>query len=802
MRTFIAVLIAGPFFAGPMFGAVPRAVQPPRAVIAKYCAGCHSEIAHSGGLAITALDPAHPQHDAAEWEKVIVKLRAGMMPPAGVPRPSKQTLDAFASNIETLLDRDAASRPNPGRPALHRLNRTEYGNSVRDLLDLEIDPAAYLPADDMSHGFDNMAEVLNISPALMEGYIRAAGKISRLAVGDPTMSPLVQTHHVPATFSQTHHVEGTPYGTRGGLAVRHNFAADGDYSFRITLYFTTNTLLFGTWRKGEQLEVAVNGRRVALLDINPRMKVDDDLRTPPIHIQAGPQLISASFVQKASGPVDDFVMPYEQSLEDLFAGQIQGLTALPHVRDLGIDGPYHITGVSDTPSRRRIFTCRPESDADEIPCARKILGGLARHAWRRPVTDNDTEELLSAWQQGRSFFGGFGGGGFDGGVRQGLELILASPQFTFRFERTPAGVHPGQNYRVSDIELASRLSYFLWSSAPDEELLAIAEAGKLKNRLLLERQVRRMLADPRSEALAKNFAGQWLYLRNLRDVQPDVFTYPNFDENLLDSMRRETELFFDSIVREDRNVLDLLRANYTFVNERLARHYGIPNVQGNRFRRVTLTDPNRFGLLGQASILTVTSFANRTSPVVRGKWIMDNILGSPPPPPPPNVPPLKENVASAKPLPVRERLEEHRRNPACASCHTMMDPIGFALENFDGTGAWRIHDGGTDINATGKLVDGTKVDGPVSLREALVAHSDAFFRTFTEKLLTYALGRGIEYYDMPVVRAIDRRAALRGNRFSSFVLGIVESVPFQMRRAESAAPLISNTHGETTHAGD
>jgi hypothetical protein len=749
-------------------------------VVNQYCAGCHNEKLKSGGLSFTSLDPAHVERDAREWEKVVVKLRAAMMPPSGAPRPSKAVVDEFASSLESSLDRAAALRPNPGRPALHRLNRTEYGNSVHDLLDLDIDPAAYLPPDDMSHGFDNMAEVLNVSPTLMEGYVRAAGKISRLAVGDPGMSPLVETYHVPATFSQTHHVEGAPWGTRGGIVVRHNFPADGEYSFRLTLYFTTNTLLFGTYQKGEQIEVAVNGERVALLDVNPRMKVDDDLRTPPVKIKAGPQTISAAFVQKASGPVDDFVMPREQSLEDLFAGQIQGLTALPHLRDIGINGPYHVTGVSDTPARRRIFACRPANAGEELPCARRILSTLARHAWRRPIGDADLEDLLSTYQTGRNE------GDFESGIRLGLQLILADPQFVFRFERTPAGVAPGSNYRVSDVELASRLSYFLWSSAPDDELLNLAVEGKLKDKSILRQQVVRMIADRRSEALAQNFAGQWLYLRNLRDAQPDVFTYPDFDDNLLQSMRRETGLFFDSIVREDRNVLDLLQANYTFVDERLARHYGIPDIEGNRFRRVTLTDPNRFGLLGQGSILTVTSFATRTSPVVRGKWIMENILGAPPPAPPPNVPPLKENSAASKPLPVRLRLEEHRKNPACAACHSMMDPIGFALENFDGTGAWRIHDSGVDIDASGKLVDGTKVDGPVSLRQALVDHSDSFFRTFTEKLLTYALGRGIEYYDMPAVRSIDRQAAQSGNRFSAFVFAIVESAAFRQRQAEPA----------------
>ncbi len=749
-----------------------------RAFVDQYCAGCHNDKLKSGGLSLARLDPSHPGGHAAEWEKVVVKLRAGMMPPAGAGRPDATAVTAFVSSLERALDEAAAANPNPGRPALHRLNRFEYANSVRDLLDLEVDPAAYLPADDMSHGFDNMAEVLNVSPTLMEGYIRAAGKISRTAIGDPGMKPIVETYHVPSTLSQTRHIEGAPFGTRGGIVVRHNFPADGEYIFRITPYFTTNTLVFGTFAKGEQIEVAVNGERVALLDFNGSMKVDDDLRTPPIRVQAGPQTVSAAFIQKTSGPVDDYLSLYDHSLGDLFAGRTQGVTALPHVRDLGINGPYHATGVSTTPSRSRIFTCRPAAGAEELPCARQILSTLARQAYRKPVTGADMEDLLSAFQSGKNE------GGFDSGVRMALQLILANPQFVFRFERAPARTAPGKNFRVSDVELASRLSYFLWSSAPDEQLLNLACAGKLADPAVLEQQVKRMIADRRSHALATSFAGQWLYLRNLDDAQPDLFLYPNFNRNLLQSMRRETEMFFENILREDRDVTEMLTANYTFVDEALAKHYGIPEVEGSRFRRVTIADENRRGLLGQGSILTVTSFANRTSPVVRGKWVLDTLLGAPPPKPPANVPPLKENVAGAKALPVRARLEEHRSNPACAGCHTMMDPIGFALENFDALGAWRRNDSGFPVDPTGQLVDGTKVNGPASLRQALVARSDAFVRTLTEKLLTYALGRGAEYYDMPAVRAIDREAARNGNRFSSVILGIVKSMPFEQRRAE------------------
>ena len=738
-----------------------------RAVVDEYCSGCHNDKLKSGGLSFAGLDPFHPGPHAAQWERAVVKLRAGMMPPAGAKRPFAAVLSAFVTSLEHGLDSAAAARPNPGRPALHRLNRYEYANSVRDLVDLEVDPAAHLPADDMSRGFDNMAEVLNVSPTLMEGYIRAAGKISRSAIGDAGMKPIVETYHVPSTLSQTRHIDGAPFGTRGGIVVRHHFPADGEYIFRITPYFTTNTLVFGTFAKEEQLEAAVNGERVALLNFNGAMKVDEDLRTVPIRVLAGPQTISAAFVAKTNAPVDDYLSLYEHSLGDLFAGRTQGGTALPHVRDLGINGPYRSTGVSETPSRRRIFTCRPAEGADEVPCAGRILSALAWQAYRKPVAEADLEDLLGAFQAGRNE------GSFDSGIRMGLQLILANPQFVFRFEHTPTGTRQGTNHRVSDVELASRISYFLWSSSPDEQLLDLAVQGKLADSAVLEQQVRRTIADRRSHALAASFAGQWLYLRNLDDAQPDLFLYPNFNRNLLQSMRRETEMFFESILREDRAATEMLTANYTFVDELLAKHYGIPDVEGSRFRRVTIADENRRGLLGQASILTVTSFANRTSPVVRGKWVLDTVLGAPPPKPPANVPPLKENVAGAKAVPVRTRLEEHRRNPACASCHTMMDPIGFALENFDALGAWRRNDSGFGVDATGQLVDGTRLNGPASLRQALTGRSDAFVRNLTEKLLMYALGRGIEYYDMPAVRAIDREAAREGNRFQALILGIV-----------------------------
>jgi hypothetical protein len=770
-----------------------------QAFINQYCAGCHNDKLKSGELSLVklqqTLSSGSVSKGAEQWEKVILKLRSGMMPPPGRPRPDHATVKAFAASIETALDREWAAHPNPGRPALHRLNRTEYANSVRDLLGLEVDAASLLPADDMSHGFDNMAEVLNISPSLMESYISAAGKISRLAVGDPTMKPVVETYHRTQTFSQMRHVEGTPIGTRGGIAFVHNFPADGEYIIKTTLIFTTNTFVFGSTSRGEQLELSINGERIALFDFDPEMRVDQDLRTPPIKVHAGPQLIAAAFLKKTEGPFESYVQPLERSLGDSASGSVPGLSSLPHVRDVGISGPYNPTGVSETPSRERIFVCRPAAGSEELPCARKIISGLARRAFRAPVTDAQMEELLSAYQRGRNQ------GDFETGIRLALQTILAHPEFVFRFERTPPNAAPGSNYRIRDIELASRLAYFLWSSSPDDELIALGAEGKLHEPAVLEKQTKRLLADPRSISLAENFAGQWLYLRNLKTLQPDVYQYPDSDDNLFQSMKKETELFFQNFVREDRNIADMLTANYTYVDERLAKHYGIPNVIGNEFRRVPLTDPNRFGLLGQGSILSVTSYATRTSPVVRGKWVMEQLLGVTAPPPPPNVPPLKENAEGAKPHSVRERMESHRVNEPCASCHKLMDPIGFSLENFDAVGAWRTVDGGYKIEPSGQLFDGTRLEGPASLRSALVGRTDLFIQTFSVKLLTYALGRGVEYYDMPSVRAIEREAAKHENRFSSIVLAIVNSTPFQITQAPapeaSSQSASSGTPGES-----
>lgn len=766
------------------YGQTPASAIPPHTFVDRYCAGCHNEKLKSGGFSWSKLDVDHPEQNAEQAEKVIRKVRAGLMPPAGIPRPDAVALKAFAVSLETSIDRAAALHPNPGRPALHRLNRTEYANVIHDLLHVDVDVTPLLPADDMSHGFDNMADVLTISPALMQGYIRAAARISREAVGDPSALPLTTTYSIPRVTSQMRHVDGTPFGTRGGIAVVHDFPADGDYVFKLGFYYSPTGPLFGLNQgKGQQIEVAVNGERVALLDINPAMQLaNDGIKTPPIKVRAGPQRISASFPQKFDGPIEDEYRMVEQSLVDVSAGTVPGMTTLPHLHELSITGPAVPAGVSDTPSRRKIFTCRPTSD-DEIPCAKQIIGALARQAFRRPVTGDDFEGLLSFYQRGRN------GGNFDSGIRTAIQAIIASPEFVFRFERTPSNVVPGKNFHISDLELASRLSFFLWSSAPDEPLLASAAQGKLRDPLVMEKQVRRMLADPKSSALTANFADQWLHLQNLKGVSPDLFEFPDFDRTLGDAMRRETELLFENIVREDGDVTELLTANYTFVNERLAKHYGIPNVLGSRFRRVPLTDPNRFGLLGHSSILTITSTAIRTSPVQRGKYVMEVLLGTPPPAPPPNVPALPENADLrtghvAKPLSVRERLEEHRKNPVCAACHRMMDPIGFSLENFDAIGVWRTNDSGFRIDPSGKMFDGAKLDGPVSLREAILNHSDVFLGNFAENLLSYAAGRVIEPSDMPVVRSVAREAARNNNHFSSFVLAIVKSAPFQMRRAE------------------
>lgn len=761
----------------------PAATTPlaPAAAFERYCTGCHNDKVKTANFSLNTIDFTRAARTAEPAEKALRKLHAGMMPPPGLPRPDAATSRAMIDLLESQIDRAAQLQPNPGRPALHRLNRTEYSNAVRDLLALQFDSTTVLPPDDMSHGFDNMADVLTISPALLDGYVRAAGRIARDAIGDTGARAITHTYQVSRVYSQMRHVEGAPFGTRGGISVVHNFPADGDYVIKLGFYYSPTGPLFGLNQgKGQQIEVSVNGERAVMMDIDPRWTLaKDGFKTPPIHIKAGPQRISAAFPVQFDGPLEDEYRLVEQTLVDVSAGTVPGMTTLPHLHEMSITGPTKIDGVSETPSRKRIFTCRPKPDgSDEVACAKQIVSAIARQAYRRPLTPNDVEALLSFYQKGKNE------GDFETGIRTALQAILASPDFVFRFERVPAGVAAGSNYRISDLEVASRLAFFLWSSAPDEELLTIASQNRLRDPATLEKQVKRMLADPRSEALTSNFAGQWLHLRNLRGASPDLMLYPDFDRTLSQSMRRETELLFSYIVREDHPVLEMLSADYTFVDERLAKHYGIADVVGNRFRKVPVTDPNRYGILGHAGILMLTSVANRTSPVMRGKYVMEVLLGTPPPAPPPNVPALKEAADLNTPRPVRQRLEEHRRNPNCAGCHKLMDPIGFALENFDAVGTWRVNDSGFSIDPNGVLYDGVKLDGPVGLRKALLNHSDSFLATFTENLLAYGLGRVIDYRDMPFVRTIARDAARGNNRMSSFILGIVKSPAFGTRRAE------------------
>ena len=726
-----------------------------RAVVQRYCQTCHNARLKTGGLALDQLDVDHPDRDPQSWEKVVRKLRTGMMPPAGAPRPDRPTLDRLAASVETALDRAAAVSPNPGAPVLHRLNRAEYANAVRDLLDLPIDAAKMLPGDDSSDGFDNIATVLSVSPALMQAYVSAAEKVSRLAVGDPTTSSESATYPAPRGLSQADTREGFSPGTRGGFVVEHVFPLEAEYEFRVTR--TAGGFGLPAVGTEEPVEITIDGARLLMIG-------RDAPRVNRVRVPAGPHAVGVSVVRQGNA----------RGVDDLFSEW--GISS--GVGSLTIMGPANPTGPGDTPSRRKIFICRPVAPGDEEACARRTLTALASRAFRRPVPERDPsiDILMGFYTLGRERRG------FDTGIQYALARVLVDPRFIFRFEREPQKVAAGATYRLDNFELASRLSFFIWSSVPDEELLSAAKSGTLTNAAVLERQTRRMLADPRADALVDNVAGQWLLLRQLDAIAPGT---KEFDGNLRYAFRRETELLFETILRDDRSVLDLLDADYTFVDERLARHYGIPNVSGGRFRRVALGDGPRRGLLGQGSILTATSAGNRTSPVKRGKWILENLLGAPVPNPPPGVETnLEKSVGAAGvETSLRQRLERHRANAACASCHAVMDPIGFALENYDLIGKWRDTDGGVPVNAAGKLVDGTPLDGPASLRLALLARRDAFVTNAAEKLLTYAVGRRLEYYDMPAVRSIVRNAA-PDDRLSSLVVGIVKSVPFQMKRKE------------------
>ena len=757
-------------------------------VLQEFCVRCHGETIQQKGLSFATFDVAAAGENAEIAERMIRKLRTGLMPPAGQRRPSDDMYLALVEELEASVDRAAIANPNPGRRTFQRLNRAEYTNSIRDLLGIEVDVAAFLPPDTISHGFDNIADVQMFSATTMQGYLRAASEISRLAVGDPEAVPSEATYKIPRTASQLNRVAGAPFGTRGGTSIVHNFPADGDYVFKGMMHSGPTGFLFGTTAKVQELEISIDGMRVAVLKVDRFMHEQDSegmtMATDPIAVRSGPHRVTAAFIKQWDGPVEDVIAPIEHTLADTQIGSAYGITTLPHLRDFIVSGPYDVTGLSDTPSRRIIFTARPISADDELPVVTSIISHLAARAYRRPITGEDLQGLMAFYETGATE------GDFESGIRMALQAILASPHFVFRLEEVPDDTRPGENYRITDVNLASRLSYFLWASIPDEELMSVARQGKLSDPAVLEQQVRRMLGDQRAETLATRFAAQWLRLQDLEKVHPDALNYPQYDQTLGQTMRRETELFFENLVREDRNILELLTADYTFVDERLARHYGIADVAGDFFRRVTLEDENRRGLLGQGSFLTQTSHANRTSPVLRGKWVMEVLLGSPPPPPPPDVPEFDETdaVGDGRLLTVRERLELHRASPACNSCHRMIDPIGVALDNFDVTGAWRIKDSFTPIDAASEFYDGTQINGPVDLRNALLKRPEAFIRTFIQNLMTYGLGRRIEYFDMPTIRAIAREAAENDNRISTIILGLVKSDAFQMSRAESTNP--------------
>jgi mono/diheme cytochrome c family protein len=821
MRRGVSVVIAAAFMlsagwailhAGSTQDASARSVAAPanpRAVVDRYCISCHNQRVKTSDLALDGVDLTNPGANGEIWEGVVRKLRTRSMPPQGMPRPDEATYESLASYLEAELDRAAAAKPNPGRPLIRRLNRSEYANAIRDLLTLEVDVSSLLPPDDSAFGFDNIADMLGTSPALLERYLVAADRVSALAVGAP-VAPGSDTYRVRQDRSQDQHIEGLPLGTVGGLVVNHTFPLDAEYKFSLALYRNNLEAIRGL-EHPHQVEITIDGERVFLatvggdaateksaatengappLSITQRSDLVDARLNVSIPVSAGTHAVGATFVRKI-GAGTQRLRPFLRSSAGTYDS-----TGRPHIETITIAGPFNPKGPGDTPSRQRVFSCRPpqgrqsgaaqeeasarsrrgspEGDASEDGCATKIISTLARRAYRRPVTTADTARLMTFYRAGRAK------GSFDTGIQMALRRLLASPTFVFRVEEDRTG-KPGTPQRISDIELASRLSFFLWSSIPDDALLDLASRGQLRNPAVLEREVRRMIADPKADSFIRNFSGQWLHTRNLRTVTPNHDEFPDFDDTLRDAFQNEAELFFESIVRGDRSALELLTADYTFVNERLAKHYGIPYVYGSQFRRVTLTNDARRGLLGKGGLLMVTSRADRTAPVLRGKWILENVLGTPPPPPP-VVPPLEGNSEEA-PKTLRQRLEMHRASPACASCHRVMDPLGFALENFDAIGAWRTTEAGLPLDASGQLADGTKVDGVVALRNALLARSDVFVKTLTERLMTYALGRGLQHYDMPVVRDIVRKAERQDYRFSGIIMGIVASQPFQMRLA-------------------
>jgi mono/diheme cytochrome c family protein len=781
-----------------------------QAMLNKYCVGCHNQrnpLPAGAPLALDTANLADPGADAATWERVVRKLGVGAMPPQGSPTPGQAELTRFRSALIASLDNAAAKTNNPGRKVLHRLNRSEYANAVRDLLGVTVNVADLLPSDGGEFGFDNIATALTTSPLLLERYLTAGLRIAEIAVGDANAEPGTATYTISTVVTQNQHVEGLPLGTRGGMMIPHNFPADGEYVFSGRLLKTVAEGLVGVegHETPHQFIVTIDGKQVFSAPIGgkadhaaatenkpvPREEFDKRMTSPRVKVTAGLHDVGFTFIERPAQEQNVWQPSLRASQE------AHNPSGMPRLRNGIIEGPYSPTGVSESASRKRLFVCTPKSAAQESPCAEQILSTVARRAFRRPVTKADMEAPLALYRAERT-----AGGDFDAGIRTGLARILTSPAFLFRSESDPASVRAGTPRRVTDLELASRLSFFLWSSIPDDQLLNLAIAGRLRAPGVLEAQVRRMIADARADALMTAFTGQWLQLRNLDKVTPDLLLYPDFDDNVRQALRRETELLFTAIVRENRPALDLLNADYTFVNERLARHYGIRGVYGSHFRRVPVTDPNRRGLLGHGSILSMTAVATRTSPVLRGKYIISNLLNVPPLPPPAVVPDLEESAHKDKPSTVREQLERHRANPACSACHRNIDPVGFALENFDAVGQWRAATReGLPIDAAGVLADGTKVDGPVALRTALLARPDVFVGTLTEKLLIYALGRGLEPVDMPVVRSIVRNAAGRNYAMQSIVLGIVQSAPFQMRagldpgtqKPRGPAPVLADT---------
>ena len=752
----------------------------PNQVVRRTCVTCHNDRSLRGNLSLEHFDvtAAFDDTDAVVAERMVRKLRAGMMPPPGTRRPDPDALLTLVEALEHTLDAGAAIAPNPGGRTFQRLNRAEYARAVEDLLALDVDAGDWLPLDQMSANFDNVADAQTLSPMLLEAYLNAASAISRLAIGESGGSPVDQTYSNSEYVSQHpwDHVEGAPYGTRGGMVVDHVFPADAEYVFGLTFTSGANTRL-------EDVDVSIDGERVTLLHYNTARRVGADGRggvpteTPPVFVRAGQHRVAAAFIRRTDGPYEDLIRPHDWSFAGGGSGG-SGVTTLPHVRDLIISGPYNVTGLSETPSRQRVFTCRPTGPDEARPCARKIMMRLAREAYRRTPAARDIDGLMSFYEDGAAT------GGFEIGVRTALEAMLASPHFVLRLEREPVDA-PKRGFRVSDVDLASRLSFFLWGTPPDDELQTLAGEGRLSPEEL-ERQALRMLADPRAEALGTRFAAQWFRLQDMDKVRPDPNFYPNYDENLAQAMRRETELFFANLVQENRSLLDLYRADYTFVNERLARHYGMPGVAGRQFRRVTYPDDTRRGILGHGSILVLTSLANRTSPVLRGKWVMEVLLGTPPPPPPADVPSLEEteDAKDGRLLTTRERMELHRSNPSCSSCHRLIDPIGLALDNFDVTAQWRLRENGALLDTRGVFYDGTPVSTLRELVDTLLARPIPLVRTFTENLLAFAIGRRVEHFDQPTIRAITRAAEANDYRMVSFIMGVVGSDAFQRKRGQ------------------